>query len=93
MTRSVWKGPWFSLSLLNAIKADARRTGVRTTCRSSTIIPAMVGALLEVHNGHQWIPLTIREEMVGSKLGKFVATCKPFVYKPSNANKKAPSNK
>lgn len=88
MVRAQWKGPWFSPSLLNAIKNDVKKEGVRTTGRSSTIIPAFVGANLLVHNGHQWIPLAIKEEMVGMKIGQFVQCRKPFHYKPSNANKK-----
>ncbi len=87
--RSLWKGPFFQLSLLNSIKADVGRQGVKTHARSSTIIPSFIGAHLLVHNGHQYIPLTIREEMVGHKLGEFVATQKPFSYRATNAGKKA----
>lgn len=89
MGRSLWKGPFFQLSLLNAIKADAKREGVKTHARSNTIIPSFIGAHLLVHNGHQYVPLTIREEMVGRKIGDFVASQKPFSYRATNAGKKA----
>lgn len=89
MGRSLWKGPFFQLSLLNAIRADASRQGVKTHARSSTIIPSFVGAHLLVHNGRDYIPMTVREEMVGHKIGDFVATQKPFSYRATNAGKKA----
>ena len=60
----------------------------KTTARSSTILPQMVGVTLEVHNGRSFIPLTIREEMVGMKLGKLVACKKPFSFRQTNAGKK-----
>ena len=89
MGRSLWKGPFFQLSLLNAIKADVKREGVKTHARSNTIIPSFIGAHLLVHNGHQYVPLTVREEMVGRKIGDFVATQKLFSYRATNAGKKA----
>lgn len=61
---------------------------VKTTARNCTIIPSMVGSLINVHNGRDYIPLNIREEMVGMKLGVFVATRKPFHYRHTNANKR-----
>ena len=87
--RAVWKGPFFRLSLLQAIKADAAGAGVRTQARSSTIIPDMVGALLHIHNGHHYLPVRIREEMVGMRVGQLVATKKPFSYRATNANKRS----
>lgn len=89
MGRSLWKGPFFQLSLLNAIKADVNRQGIKTHARSNTIIPSFIGAKLLVHNGKDYIPLTVREEMVGHKIGEFVATQKPFTYRATNAGKKA----
>lgn len=89
MARALWKGPFFQLSLLNAIKADANREGVKTHARSNTIIPSFIGARLLVHNGRDYIPLVVREEMVGKKIGDFVATQKPFSYRATNAGKKA----
>ena len=85
MGRPVWKGPFFQMSLLNAIK---KATGpVKVTARNNTIIPAFVGARLEVHNGKEYIPLVVREEMVGHRIGEFVRTTKPFTYRATNARK------
>ncbi len=87
MGRAIWKGPFFQLSLLNAIKKDVKREGVRVTARNNTIIPAFVGAKLLVHNGKQFMPLIVREEMVGKHIGHFVMCTKPYSYRNTNANK------
>lgn len=92
MPRPVWKGPFFRLSLLNqvsALRRDSVSTSSLTTARSSTILPEMVGITLNVHNGKDYIPLTIREEMVGRLLGQFVACKKPFTFRQTNAGKKS----
>lgn len=98
--RAVWKGPFFQSSLLDAIRTARRAAptkgpdgtltapAVRVTARNNTILPAFVGARLLVHNGRDYVPLTVREEMVGCKLSEFVLTTKPFSYRATNANRK-----
>ena len=93
MPRAAWKGPFFKLSLLNQVNALRKSSSLeavsaKTTARSSTILPQMVGVTLEVHNGKNFVPLTIREEMVGKKLGEMVACKKPFTFRQTNAGKK-----
>jgi uncharacterized membrane protein len=34
-----------------------------------------------VHNGKQYLPVTVTQDMVGHKLGEFAHTKKKFVYK------------
>lgn len=87
MARSLSKGPFFQMSLLNAIRRDSKREGVKVTARNNTVIPAFVGARLLVHNGKEFMPLTVREEMVGHPIGDFVLTTKPYSYRATNANK------
>jgi small subunit ribosomal protein S19 len=88
MPRSVWKGPYFRLPLLQQILADVKKEGVYTYERASTIIPAMVGAKLFVHRGNAFVPLVLREDMVGRRIGEFVPTKKAFSYRATNANKR-----
>jgi small subunit ribosomal protein S19 len=38
------------------------------------VMPEFVGLTIAVHNGRQHVPLLITENMVGHKLGEFVAT-------------------
>lgn len=47
---------------------------IKTTSRSSTILPHMVGATISIHNGKSYVPVLITEGMIGFKLGAFVFT-------------------
>jgi small subunit ribosomal protein S19 len=44
---------------------------IKTSSRSTMIIPPMIGCNFAVHNGRQYIPLYVSEEMIGHKLGEF----------------------
>jgi ribosomal protein S19 len=44
---------------------------VRTQARSATILPNFVGLTFEIHNGKDYVPITVTEDMVGHKLGEF----------------------
>lgn len=77
MPRSLKKGPFVDLKLLNKVlEAQNTRSGrvIKTWSRRSTIIPEMVGITLAVHNGRKFIPVFISEDMVGHKLGEFSPT-------------------
>ena len=49
---------------------------VRTYKRSSSISEDLVGHTIAVHNGKDFIPVYVRLEMVGHKLGEFSPTRK-----------------
>lgn len=73
MSRSVKKGPWVDPKLLKKISAlrVGDKTVIKTWSRSSQIAPEMVGFTFGVHNGKDFISVTIMEEMVGHRLGEF----------------------
>ena len=77
MARSSKKGPFVDHSLekkvLKAIETKYKKT-IKTWSRSSMITPDMVGLTIAVHNGRQHIPVFVREDMVGQKLGEFSMT-------------------
>ena len=77
MARSLKKGPFADASLLKKIdemnKNDQKEV-VKTWSRRSTIFPSFVGHTIAVHNGRTHIPVYVTEDMVGHKLGEFVAT-------------------
>ncbi|VFP83820.1 30S ribosomal protein S19 [Buchnera aphidicola] len=88
MPRSLRKGPFIDVHLLNKIQKtlrDKKKKPVRTWSRRSTIFPNMIGLTILVHNGRQHIPIFITEEMVGHKLGEFSIT---RTYKGHTADKK-----
>ena len=77
MGRSLKKGPFVADHLIKKIEAMNERREkrvVRTWSRSSTIVPAMVGHTIGVHNGKTHIPVYVTENMVGHKLGEFAPT-------------------
>ena len=77
MSRSLKKGPFIDQKLLNKILAMNKSGGkrvIKTWARRSTISPEMVGHTLAVHNGKQFIPIYISENMVGHKVGEFALT-------------------
>ncbi len=90
MTRGVWKGPFVHPSLLKQVdklKDKTKKQPIKTWSRNSTIIPEFVGHSFLIHNGKNFIPITISEEMVGHKLGEFSPTRKFSGHTP--ADKKA----
>ncbi|MCD8326406.1 MAG: 30S ribosomal protein S19 [Lachnospiraceae bacterium] len=77
MARSLKKGPFADASLLkkvDALNASGQKQVIKTWSRRSTIFPSFVGHTFAVHNGKQHIPVYVTEDMVGHKLGEFVAT-------------------
>lgn len=75
MPRSLKKGPYIHYKLYKKVLENTSKKGlIKTWSRSSTISPDFVGLTLSVHNGRQFIPVYISENMVGHKLGEFSPT-------------------
>ena len=77
MSRSVKKGPFIQEKLLQRIQQMNERNEkkvLRTWSRASTIFPDMVSHTIAVHDGRKHVPVYVTEDMVGHKLGEFVAT-------------------
>ena len=77
MARSLKKGPFADESLLKkveAMNAANQKQVIKPWSRRSTIFPMMVGHTIAVHDGRKHVPVYITEDMVGHKLGEFVAT-------------------
>ena len=79
MARSLKKGPYVFNRLLKKIQdlnAANKKEVIKTWSRRSTIYPDFIGHTIAVHNGKEFIPVYITEDMVGHKLGEFAATRK-----------------
>ncbi|MFL3050084.1 MAG: 30S ribosomal protein S19 [Candidatus Neomarinimicrobiota bacterium] len=77
MARSVKKGPYIDEKLLKKVSLMAKekkKKVIKTWSRRSVIAPEFVGHTLAIHNGKQFIPVFISENMVGHKLGEFAPT-------------------
>ena len=77
MARSLKKGPFVSPKLQKKIEGlKGKKEIIKTWSRNSVISPEMIGLTLEVYNGRKFIPVSVREDMVGHKLGEFAPTTK-----------------
>ena len=77
MSRSTKKGPFVHARLLKKIEemnANGNKEVIKTWSRRSTIFPDFIGHTFAVHNGKEFIPVYVTEDMVGHKLGEFVPT-------------------
>lgn len=77
MARSLKKGPFVDLGLAKKIDkavANNDKKPIKTWSRRSMITPEMVGLNIAVHNGRQFVPVFVSEQMVGHKLGEFALT-------------------
>ena len=79
MARSLKKGPYADKHLLDKVdklNKDNKKEVIKTYSRRSTIFPSFVGHTFAVHNGKDFIPVYVTEDMVGHKLGEFALTRK-----------------
>ena len=77
MARSLKKGPFADEHLLkkvDAMNASNDKQVIKTWSRRSTIFPSFVGHTIAVYDGRRHVPVYVTEDMVGHKLGEFVAT-------------------
>jgi small subunit ribosomal protein S19 len=77
MARSVKKGPFCDLHLLNKVQkqnAANEKKVIQTWSRRSTVFPDFVGHTIAVYNGKSHVPVYVTEDMVGHKFGEFAPT-------------------
>ena len=79
MARSLKKLPFVDEHLMNKVKKvneSGKKEVIKTWSRRSTIYPEFIGHTFAVHNGKEFIPVYVTEDMVGHKLGEFALTRK-----------------
>ena len=79
MARSLKKGPFIDSYLMKKVEKvneSGKKEVIKTWSRRSTIFPDFIGLTFAVHNGKEFVPVYITEDMVGHKLGEFVQTRK-----------------
>jgi small subunit ribosomal protein S19 len=75
MARSLKKGPYVHYKLEKKVLENTEKKAViKTWSRASMITPDFVGQTIAVHNGRQFVPVYVTENMVGHKLGEFSPT-------------------
>ena len=58
--------------LLKRIRA--KKSNIETHCKDLVILPEMIGMTIRIHNGKEFVAVTIQDEMIGHFLGEFVIT-------------------
>ena len=79
MARSLKKKPFvdsYLIKKVEALKESGKNEVIKTWSRRSTIYPQFIGHTFAVHNGKEFIPVYVTEDMVGHKLGEFSLTRK-----------------
>ena len=74
MSRSMKKGPHVHEKLYRKVEKlnqTRKKEAIKTWARRCTIVPEFVGHTFNVHNGRQFLPVFVTEDMVGHKLGEF----------------------
>lgn len=79
MSRSLKKGPYIDAKLFKKVMKMIEKSEkkiVKTWARDCDIPPEFVGFTFAVHNGKDFPPVYVTEQMVGHKLGEFSWTTK-----------------
>jgi len=84
MSRSLKKGPHVDEKLFKKVmkmmEGGGEKRIIKTWARDCDIPPEFVGFTFAVHNGKDFTPVYITEQMVGHKLGEFSWTTKFKVH-------------
>lgn len=94
MPRSVKKGPFVDGHLAEKVAAAQTanvKKPIKTWSRRSMIVPDMIGLTLAVHNGRDFVPVYVTENMIGHKLGEFAATRTFRGHRAADKKAKAPA--
>ena len=79
MARSTKKKPFvddYLMKKVEKLNESGKKEVIKTWSRRSTIYPEFIGHTFAVHNGKEFIPVYVTEDMVGHKLGEFALTRK-----------------
>ena len=64
------------LDVLKQAREGKFKKNVETHCRNMVVLPEMLGQIIYVHNGKEFVPVAIVIEMLGHYLGEFAQTRK-----------------
>ncbi|MBL7147381.1 MAG: 30S ribosomal protein S19 [Nanoarchaeota archaeon] len=64
------------LKKINKTLEGTNKKPIKTHCRSMITLPNMVGLVIHIHRGKEFIPVKIEQESLGLRLGELVLTRK-----------------
>ena len=62
------------------VDSGGKQEDVRTHCRDLPILPDMIGLVIGIYNGKEYVPVEIKTEMFGHVLGEFSMTRRPVKH-------------
>ncbi|RLI34952.1 30S ribosomal protein S19 [Candidatus Bathyarchaeota archaeon] len=68
------------LEKIRRVREGLEEGAIKTHVRDMIILPEMVGLVIMVHNGKEFVPVEIKPEMIGHYLGAFATTNKPVKH-------------
>jgi len=83
MSRSKWKGPFLDFKNLK----KNNRNNKNLISRNVEITPKFIGMTFKVHNGKDYLEITVTDEMIGHKFGEFAFTRGRFSFKKKKSKK------
>ena len=76
LTRGITDGKRKLIEEIKAANAGKLKNPIKTHVRDLIVLPYMVGVTVNVFSGKEFLPVTIRMEMIGHYLGEYVITNK-----------------
>ena len=80
LTRGITDGKRKVIEEIKSAKAGKLKTPIKTHLRDLIVLPYMVGVTVNVFSGKDFVPVTIKTEMVGHYLGEYVITNKRVTH-------------
>jgi len=62
------------------LRIRKNKKNIETHCRDMVILPEMIGRTIKVHNGKEFMIVSIVPQMIGHYLGEFAMTRKPVKH-------------
>ena len=88
MGRSKWKGPYINSDFLKKKSAEKQQQKTLIISRNSEIVPQFLGLTFNIHNGKNYVELTVTKDMINHKFGEFSFTRAKFAFKKKVKNNK-----
>lgn len=76
--RSISRG--FNESKTKIIKKLSKSDSVKTHVRDMIVLPQFIGKTINVHNGKEFVPVLVQEDMIGMFFGELAMTRKKVMH-------------
>ena len=78
---------------LDIIKKLSKKDSIKTQSRDMIVLPAFVGKTVKIHDGKNYVPIIMQEEMIGMFFGELAMTRKKVQHNaPGVGSTKSSSN-